>query len=63
VAGSLLGAAATRVVAGALYGVGVGDPIAWGAAAIVLVGAALLAHAIPAYRAVRIDPMGALRSE
>ena len=61
--GLVLGAAATRVVAGALYGVGVADPIAWGAAAAVLIGAAILANAVPAYRAVRIDPVRALRSE
>jgi macrolide transport system ATP-binding/permease protein len=59
--GLLLGAAATRIVAGALYGVGVADPFAWSAAAGVLLFAAILANAIPAYRAVRIDPVAALR--
>jgi predicted permease len=63
VVGALLSAAATRVVAGALYGVGVADPVAWGAAAAVLLSTALLANAIPAYRAVRIDPVRALRRE
>jgi predicted permease len=62
VVGSLLGALATRIVAGALYGVSVADPIAWGAAAGVLLTAALLANAVPAYRAVRIDPVRALRN-
>jgi len=61
--GALLSAAATRVVAGALYGVGVADPVAWGAAAAVLLGMAALANAIPTYRAVRIDPVKALRRE
>jgi predicted permease len=61
--GLLLGAAATRVVSGALYGVGVADPIAWGAAAGVLLGAAILANAVPAYRAVRTDPVRALRMD
>jgi ABC-type antimicrobial peptide transport system permease subunit len=61
-AGAALGALGTRVVAGALYGVTVADPIAWGAAAIVLAIAALLAHALPAYRAARIDPVKALRT-
>ncbi len=60
--GSLLGALATRIVAGALYGVSVADPVAWGAAAAVLLAAAMLANAIPAYRAVRIDPVRALRN-
>jgi putative ABC transport system permease protein len=60
--GSLLGALATRIVAGALYGVSVADPVAWGAAAAVLLGAAMLANAVPAYRAVRIDPGRARRN-
>jgi putative ABC transport system permease protein len=62
VVGTLLGALATRIVAGALYGVSVADPLAWGAAAAVLLGAAMLANAVPAYRAVRIDPVKALRN-
>jgi predicted permease len=61
-AGVLLGALATRVVSGALYGVGVADPVAWGAAAAVLLATAVLANVVPAYRAARIDPVGALRS-
>jgi ABC-type antimicrobial peptide transport system permease subunit len=36
--------------------------MAWGAAAAVLLGAAMLANAVPAYRAVRIDPVRALRN-
>jgi len=62
VVGSLLGALATRLVAGALYGVSVADPIAWGTAAAVLLAAAMAANAVPAYRAVRIDPVRALRN-
>jgi predicted permease len=59
--GSLLGAVATRVVAGTLYGVSGADPVAWGSAAGVLLVAALAANAVPAWRAVRIDPVRALR--
>ena len=62
IVGSLLGALATRMVAGALYGVSVADPIAWGTAAAVLLAAAMAANAVPAYRAVRIDPVRALRN-
>jgi predicted permease len=62
VCGSLLGALATRIVAGALYGVSVADPVAWGTAAAVLFAAAMIANAVPAYRAVRIDPVRALRN-
>ena len=62
VMGSLLGALATRVVAGAVYGVSVADPVTWVGAAAVLLAAAMLANAVPAYRAVRIDPVRALRN-
>jgi predicted permease len=61
-AGSLLAAVATRVVAGMLYGVSGADPVAWGSAAAVLAVAALAANAVPAWRAVRIDPVRALRT-
>jgi macrolide transport system ATP-binding/permease protein len=59
--GSFMALVTTRIVAGALYGVGLADPIAWGTATSVLLVTAVLAHAIPAYRAVRIDPVSALR--
>jgi predicted permease len=59
--GSALAAVATRVVAGTLYGVSGADPVAWGSAAAVLFVAALAANAVPAWRAVRIDPVRALR--
>ena len=39
------------------------DPRAFAAAVIVIVAAALVANAIPARRAARVDPMIALRSE
>jgi len=60
-AGALLAALATRLVAGAVYGVGVADPVAWSTAGAALVTAALLAHAVPAWRAARIDPSLALK--
>ena len=60
-AGALLAILATRVVAAALYGVRVTDPLAWGVAAAVLLAAAALANVIPAVRAIRIDPVRALR--
>ena len=61
-AGALLGAAATYVLAGMLYGVSSADPVAWAGAAGVLFTAAVLANAVPAYRAVKIDPVKALRN-
>jgi predicted permease len=62
IAGTVLGAVATTVLSGMLYGVSGADPIAWGAAASVLLVAGLAANAIPAMRAVRIDPVRALRN-
>jgi ABC-type antimicrobial peptide transport system permease subunit len=60
--GSALGTVATRVLAGTLYGVSGADPVAWGSAAAVLLAATLAANAVPAWRAVRIDPVRALRN-
>ncbi|MGE0039666.1 MAG: ABC transporter permease [Vicinamibacterales bacterium] len=61
--GLVLAAGATRLVAGALYGVGVADPVAWGGSIAVLLGIAMLANLVPAWRAMRIDPARALRAE
>jgi ABC-type antimicrobial peptide transport system permease subunit len=46
-----------------LYGVTASDPAALLAAVAVLGGAALVASVIPAFRATRIDPMVAMRSD
>lgn len=52
-----------RAMESTLYGVGAMDTRAFGAVALVLVAAALLACLIPAWRASRVEPMVALRSE
>ena len=52
-----------RIVAGQMPGVSAGDPWALGFVAFSLVSAAMLAIWIPARRAVRIDPVVALRQE
>jgi putative ABC transport system permease protein len=57
------GAAVSRVLSVALYGVNPIDPLSFGAAAILLLSVALLANYIPAKRATRIDPIIALRYE
>lgn len=53
----------SRVMAGYVYGVRSTDPLTYAAAALVLVSIALLACYIPARRAMRIQPMRALRVE
>jgi len=64
-AGAALGAGAalelTRLMGYLLYSVGPRDPIAFGTAFIVVAAASLTACAVPAWRATRIDPIGALR--
>jgi predicted permease len=61
--GVLAAAAVTRVLSVLLYGISALDPLAFGGAAAVLLAVALLANLVPALRAARVDPMGALRHE
>jgi predicted permease len=55
--------AAGRAIRSLLFGVRSGDPVTYVATAALLVGVALLASYLPARRAMRIDPMTALRTE
>jgi putative ABC transport system permease protein len=52
-----------RAMQSELFGIGAIDPVAFGAVAAVLVASALFACYIPARRAMRVDPMIALRYE
>ena len=53
----------TRVLSKLLFGIGPRDPIAFGAVALVLLLVAVAASYVPARRAARVDPAGALRSD
>jgi ABC-type antimicrobial peptide transport system permease subunit len=59
------GAAAltARFVTGALYGVGLADPVSWGVATALLIAVSSLANFIPAWRAAHVQPSIALRTE
>jgi macrolide transport system ATP-binding/permease protein len=61
--GCVMAAVAAGLIANALYGVRPSDPISWLAAIVVVLGVAALANFIPAWRAARVDPSTALRTE
>ncbi|MGH7650116.1 MAG: ABC transporter permease, partial [Gemmatimonadaceae bacterium] len=67
IAGALAGAIAalalTRLMAHQLFGVSAHDPLTFGGVAVLLVAVAIAACYVPARRAMRVDPVVALRAE
>lgn len=61
--GLAAGFALARVATSLLYGVSAADPIVFTAVTTLLLAVGLLASAVPAWRATRIDPITALRYE
>jgi len=62
-AGTIIAVAGMRLVSGLLVNVGAGDPLTFLLAVIFLALVAAVASLLPALRAMRVDPMVALRSE
>ena len=63
VAGTLLAAGVAGLLRGLLYGVTPFDPVAWLAAIAAMVVAGAVANAVPARRAMRVEPLTALRTD
>jgi ABC-type antimicrobial peptide transport system permease subunit len=61
--GLLIAIGVTRVLSGLLYETSATEPLAFALVGVVLALAALLACYLPARRAMRVDPMIALRYE
>jgi len=62
-AGLLVAMFLARFMGGLLYGVGAADPVTFALVGALLMLVALLATYVPARRAVRVDPLVALRAE
>lgn len=63
VLGGLAGYVAGGLLSRALFGVSPADPVSFGVTIALEIGVSLLACALPAYRATRVDPLVALRAE
>ena len=61
--GLVLSLAAMRVISKLLFGVNAADPLTFAATALLILVVAVAASLIPALRAIKVDPMVALRYE
>ena len=61
--GIVAAVALTRFMASLIYGVNALDPVAFGSVVAILILVAIAASCIPAFRAAKMDPIEALRSE
>ncbi|MGD8361587.1 MAG: hypothetical protein PVJ04_09160 [Gemmatimonadota bacterium] len=61
--GLVLGAGVSAFLRGFLFGVAPADPLSMGGSTLVLLLAAMAAALVPALRAVRVNPLEALRAE
>lgn len=62
-AGAVLAAGAATALSGLLYGISPFDPVAWGLGLSAMLAAAAAANIVPARRAMRVDPLTALRTD
>ena len=62
-AGTIAAFASARVLKTLVFGVSASDPLTLAAVGTILTLVALMASAVPAYRALRLDPVKALRTE
>jgi hypothetical protein len=51
-----------RAISSIFFGVGTGSPVLYGTVVLILLGVGVLANLIPARKAARVSPVGALRS-
>ena len=63
IAGLAAAAALSRLIASLLHGVSPWDPATYVVASMIMTSVVLIASAVPAWRASRIDPAGALRND
>ena len=61
--GCLMAFALTRYLRSSLFGVSAADPLTFSAVTVALFGVTLAAQAVPAARAMRVDPVVALRQD